>query len=274
MFHRYIDNFANWMVVAAMLITLVFLIAPIIVSILMSFDARSYLGRFPPTEFSFQWYSRFFSDAYYLTGLRTSLIIATVAAAVSTTAGVCAAIVIDRYDFPGKQTLETLFLSPLVIPAVVVGFSLLLFFALIGVFQGYPRLLAGHIIITFPYAVRTTLAGLSGIRKTLIEAAMSLGANERQAFWDVTFPLARTGIVAGAIFAFAFSMDDVAVSLFLTSPSTYTLPVAMVSMMRTNFDLTIAAASVILMLLTIGLIIVLDWIVGLERVIGGGVYRS
>ncbi len=274
MLQRYIDHFGAWAVVGTILLTVTFLIAPIIVSILMSFDARSYLGRFPPTEFSFHWYERFFSDTYYLNGLKTSLIIAVIAATVSTCAGVCAAIVLDRYDFPGKQALETIFLSPLVIPAVVVGFSLLLFFALIGVFQGYPRLLAGHIIITFPYAVRTTLAGLTGIRRNLTEAAMTLGANERQAFWDVTFPLARTGMVAGAVFAFAFSMDDVAVSLFLTSPQTYTLPVAMVSMMRTNFDLTIAAASVILMLFTIGLIIILDVIVGLERVIGGGVYRS
>lgn len=274
MLQRYIDHFGAWAVVGTILLTVTFLIAPIIVSILMSFDARSYLGRFPPTEFSFHWYARFFSDTYYLNGLKTSLIIAVIAASVSTCAGVCAAIVLDRYEFPGKQALETIFLSPLVIPAVVVGFSLLLFFALIGVFQGYPRLLAGHIIITFPYAVRTTLAGLTGIRRNLTEAAMTLGANERQAFWDVTFPLARTGMVAGAVFAFAFSMDDVAVSLFLTSPQTYTLPVAMVSMMRTNFDLTIAAASVILMLFTIGLIIILDVIVGLERVIGGGVYRS
>lgn len=274
MLHRQIDNLGLWVVWLAIGLTIVFLIAPIAVSILMSFDARGYLGRFPPTEFSFQWYARFFSDTYYLTGLQTSLILAVVAATVSTIAGVSAAVAIDRYEFPGKQALETIFLSPLVIPAVVIGFAMLLFFALMGIFQGFPRLLAGHIIITFPYTVRTTLAGLTGIRKNLTEAAMTLGATERQAFWDVTFPLARTGMVAGAVFAFAFSMDDVAVSLFLTSPETYTLPVAMVSMMRTNFDLTIAAASVVLMLFTIGLILVLDWIVGLERVIGGGVYRS
>ena len=272
--HRHLDNIALWLVLLMIVVTLVFLIAPIIVSILMSFDARSFLGRFPPTEFSFHWYERFFSDTYYLNGLKTSVIIAIIAASVSTVAGVSAAIVLDRYDFPGKQALETIFLSPLVIPAVVVGFALLLFFALIGVFQGYPRLLAGHIIITFPYTVRTTLAGLTGIRRNLTEAAMTLGANEWQAFWDVTFPLARTGMIAGAVFAFAFSMDDVAVSLFLTSPDTYTLPVAMVSMMRTNFDLTIAAASVVLMVLTIVLIVIMDRIIGLERVIGGGVYRS
>ena len=81
-------------------------------------------------------------------------------------------------------------------------------------------------------------------------------------------------MIAGAVFAFAFSMDDVAVSLFLTSPDSYTLPVAMTSMMRTNFDLTIAAAAVVLMLFTVGLIFVLDWIVGIDRLIGTGVYRS
>lgn len=271
---RHVDDVGKWLVWIAIAATFVFLVAPIVVAIMMSFDARGYLGRFPPPDYSIQWYVNFFSDTFYLTGLRTSIVLAVIATAVSTVAGVSAAIVLDRYDFPGKQAVETLFLSPLIIPAVVIGFALLLFFALIGVFQGFPRLLAGHIVITFPYTVRTTLAGLVGIRKTLTEAAMVLGANERQAFWDVTFPLARTGMVAGAVFAFAFSMDDVAVSLFLTSPDTYTLPVAMVSMMRTNFDLTIAAASVVLMLFTVGLIVLLDWIVGLERLIGGGVYRS
>jgi putative spermidine/putrescine transport system permease protein len=113
-----------------------------------------------------------------------------------------------------------------------------------------------------------------GIRKNLTEAAMSLGANERRAFWDITFPLARTGMVAGIVFAFAFSMDDVAVSMFLTSPETYTLPVAMVSMMRTQFDLTIAAGAVVLMLITIAVIVVLDWIYGLDRLIGQGITKS
>jgi putative spermidine/putrescine transport system permease protein len=271
---RYIDDIGFWFMLLVIAVTLVFLVAPIVVSVMMSFDGRSYLGKFPPPEYSFRWYANFLSDDYYLTGLKTSLILAVIATVVSTAAGVSAAIVLERYDFPGKQALEALFLSPLVVPAVVIGFALLLFFALIGVFDGFTRLLGGHIIITFPYTVRTTLAGLVGIRKTLTEAAMSLGANERQAFWDVTFPLARTGMVAGAVFAFAFSMDDVAVSLFLTSPDSYTLPVAMVSMMRTNFDLTIAAAAVVLMLFTLGLIVLLDWIVGLDKLIGKGVFRS
>ena len=271
---RAIDNAATWLGIVNIVVVLVFLIFPIAVAVMMSFDGREYLGRFPPPEYSIRWYQSFFSDDFYLNGLATSLLLAVIATIVSTAAGVSAAIALDRYEGPGKQALESLFLSPLIVPAVVIGFALLLFFAVLGVFDGFTRLLGGHIIITFPYTVRTTLAGLVGIRKTLTEAAMSLGATERQAFWDVTFPLARTGIVAGAVFAFAFSMDDVAVSLFLTSPDAYTLPVAMVSMMRTNFDLTIAAASVVLMMFTFVLIIVLDRTIGLDRLIGKGVFRS
>ncbi len=159
-------------------------------------------------------------------------------------------------------------------PPVVTGFALLLFLSHLGLVNGFARLLCGHIIITVPYTIRATLAGLSGIDRSLTEAALILGATERQAFWDVTLPLARTSIVSGAIFAFAVSMDDVAVSIMLTDATTYTLPVALISSMRANFDLTIAAASVMLMLVTLALILVLEKFVGLDRVIGQGVFRS
>ena len=272
--NRQIDNIGLALLVLIAVLTVAFLVLPIMVSVSMSFDSRTYLGPFPPPSFSLQWYENFFTDAYFLNGLKTSVILATIAAVISTSVGVTAALVLDRYEFPGKAVLAAFFLSPLIVPAVVIGFALLLFFALIGIFDGFPRLVGGHIIITIPYTVRTTLAGLVGIRKSLTEAALSLGANERQAFWGVTFPLAKTGIVAGAVFAFAFSMDDVAVSMFLTDPHNYTLPVAMISAMRANFDMTISAAAVLLVVITLVLLFVLDRVVGLDKLIGQGVYRA
>ena len=272
--NRQIDNIGLALLVLIAVLTVAFLVLPIMVSVSMSFDSRTYLGPFPPPSFSLQWYENFFTDAYFLNGLKTSVILATIAAVISTSVGVTAALVLDRYEFPGKAALAAFFLSPLIVPAVVIGFALLLFFALIGIFDGFPRLVGGHIIITIPYTVRTTLAGLVGIRKSLTEAALSLGANERQAFWGVTFPLAKTGIVAGAVFAFAFSMDDVAVSMFLTDPHNYTLPVAMISAMRANFDMTISAAAVLLVVITLVLLFVLDRVVGLDKLIGQGVYRA
>ena len=134
-------------------------------------------------------------------------------------------------------------------------------------------MLCGHIIITVPYTIRATLAGLGGIDRSMTEAALVLGATERRAFWDVTLPLARTGILSGTIFALAVSLDDVSVSIMLTDARTYTLPVALISSMRANFDLSIAAASVMLMLLTVTLILILDKAVGLNRAIGQGVFR-
>ena len=251
-----------------------FLLTPIVVTVVMAFHARPYLGPLPPPALSLRWFAQFFSDDYFLRGLGTSLQLAVLSVAVSLSVGVATAFAFDRARFPGRELLISLFLSPLLVPPVVTGFALLLFLSHLGLVNGFARLLCGHIIITVPYTIRATLAGLSGIDRSLTEAALILGATERRAFWDVTIPLARTSIVSGAIFAFAVSMDDVAVSIMLTDATTYTLPVALISSMRANFDLTIAAASVMLMLLTLALILILDRVVGLNRAIGQGVFRS
>ena len=251
-----------------------FLLTPIFVTILMAFDSREYLGPLPPPSLSLRWFAQFFSDDYFLRGLATSVELAVISVAVSLSVGVATAVALERTNFAGKDALISFFLSPLLVPPVVVGFALLLFLAHLGLVDGFMRLLCGHIIITAPYTIRATLAGLTGIDKSLTEAALILGATERRAFWDVTFPLARTSIVSGAIFAFAVSMDDVAVSIMLTDAHTYTLPVALISSMRANFDLSIAAASVMLMLVSLGLIVILEKFVGLDRVIGQGVFRS
>lgn len=271
---RLADDLGFAVIVAVSLLTVAYIIIPIIVSLTMSFDARTYLGPFPPTAFSLQWYRRFFSNEQFTQGFRTSIFIAVLATTVSGIAGVMAAVAVSQHQFRGKAALSSLFLSPLMVPAVVLGFGLLMFFALIGVFDGFVRLLAGHIIITIPYTIRATLAGLTGIRPSLREAAMTLGANERQVFWDVTFPLAKTGILAGCVFAFASSLDDVAVSLFLYDPDTYTLPIVLISYMRANFDLSVAAVAVFLAGITFLLIVVLDRAVGLDKVMGQGIYRT
>ena len=271
---RRIDSLAKSAAWALVGISVVFLMLPLLVTVLMSFDARSYLGPLPPPAFSTRWFQRFFSDAYYLRGLRTSLLLAISSVAISVAAGVSVAVFLDRFTFAGKQAVAALFLSPLVVPPVVIGFALLLFVSRLGLENGFARLLCGHVIITLPYTIRATIASLAGLDRSLTEAAQSLGANERQSFWEITFPLARTGIITGGVFAFAISMDDVAVSMFLTDPVTYTLPVALVSNMRAKFDLTIAAAALMLMGLTLLLIIILDRVVGFNKLIGQGLSRS
>lgn len=271
---RLTDDFAAIAVGLVIAVGVVFLIVPVVIAVAMSFDTRDYLGQFPPPGVSLKWYVRFFSEPYYVRGLATSLVLATLCAVISTAIGLAAAVGIDRMPRAWRNWLTSLFLAPLIVPGVVVGFALLLFYSRVGVDNAFLRLLGAHVLITFPYAIRSVLATLAGIRPSLTEAALSLGATERRAFWSVTFPLVRAGVAAGAVFAFAFSLDDVAVSLFLSDPTAYTLPVALVSMMYANFDLTIAAAAVLFVVATAALMFVLDWVVGLDAVVGTGLYRT
>lgn len=271
---RLADDVARALVAGAIIFSVVLLLLPLVLTVSMSFDARDYLGEFPPTEFSMRWYAKFFADPYLLKGLKTSLQLAALTAVAATALGLSAAVALDRLPRRYAQLLMAIFLSPLVVPGVVIGFALLIFYARAGVENTFLRLLGGHVLITFPYAIRTVLAALGGIRPSLVEVAQSLGASPTKAFWTVTFPLAQTGVAAGAIFAFVFSLDDVAVSIFLSDPDRYTLPVALVSMLHANFDLTIAAVAVLIIGASIGLMLLLDWIVGLDRVVGSGYYRT
>jgi len=266
---RRIDDAAGVARLALFAVAFLFLLVPVLVSVTMAFDARSYLGPFPPPALSLQWFGQFLADDYLLRGLWTSLILAAVSSVLAMLVGGLAAFGLERARFPGRDLLMSVFLSPLIVPGVILGFGLLLLFSRLDLLQGLPRLIAGHLLITFPFCLRTTLASLVGIRRSLTEAALSLGATEWRALWEITFPLARTGVLAGGIFAFAVSMDDVAVALFLADPTVYTLPIALVSMMKANFDLTIAAASLALLVIAIAS----TWLLLRCVDLGQGVYR-
>ncbi|MGO4738489.1 ABC transporter permease [Bosea sp. 2KB_26] len=268
------DRLLGGAMIAMLGLVLAFLVTPLLVTCLLAFDARSFLGPLPPPALSMRWFEKLVSLDYVTTGLATSLKIAVLTTAVDVFIGTAAAVALDRSNFPGRSLVMAVFLSPLIVPAVVIGFALLLFLSRIGIVDGFTRLLCGHIVITLPYVVRTVLASLTGRDRRLTEAALVLGATEHQAFWNITLPLIRSGMVTGAVFAFAVSLDDVAVSMFLTDPSTYTLPVALVSNMRASFDLTIAAAAVLLMAVSAVLIIVLERFVGFDRLLGQGLFRS
>lgn len=271
---RLLDNVAVAAFVAVLVCVTIFLLVPMLMTLVMSFDARNYFGRFPPPALSLQWYASFFSDEQFIAGLRTSVVLALLTAILATASGTGAALFIDRHRFPGRELLVAFFLSPLVVPHIVLGFALLMLLTAIGIDDAFTGLAIGHLVVTLPYTIRTVLSSLEGIRPSLVEAAMSLGATERRAVWDIVLPLARTGIVAGSVVALALSMDELTMSVFLVDPFNFTLPTALFSTMRDGFNLTIAAAAVLLMAVSIAAVILLDRLVGLERMIGRGVYRS
>lgn len=271
---RFWDDCGLAVILLALAMTAAVIVIPLAYAIAMSFEPRGFMGPFPPPGLSLQWYERFFQSPYYMRALGTSMLVATIAATISSLLGALAAVGLSRGGFRGASALGALFLSPLVVPGVVIGFSLLLFFSRSGIGGDLVKLLIAHVLLTLPYTIRTSLAAITGIGANLVDAALSLGATEAQALRKIVLPLARTGIVTGFIFAFCFSLDDVAVTIFLTSPTTYTLPVALVSNMKSNFDLTIAAASIMLMLFAILVIVILDRMVGIETVLGKGMYRD
>jgi putative spermidine/putrescine transport system permease protein len=269
-----IDDAAAWSVRLLAVAVVLFLVVPIAICVVLSFDARDYLGSFPPTVWSLRWYRAFFDNPSYLDGLLVSLRLALLASCIAVVAGTAAAVFLARSRFPGRAMLETVFLMPKFVPTVVIGFSLLGFTAAIGIRDAFTRLLIGHAVIVLPFTIRAALASLVGIRPSLVEAAVSLGASERRALLDIVVPLARTGIAAGAVMAFVLSFDEVAVSLFLSDPFTQTLPVVLIAEMRANLNLTIAAVSTAFLVLTGAVLVLLDRTLGLDRVIGQGIYRT
>lgn len=249
-------------------VSLLFLLVPIAATLIMSFDSREYIGYWPPPGYSTRWYERFWSSPIFISGLVMSLKLACLSSVISVVVGMLIANALVRYDFPGKHALNSVLLSPLVVPGIVTGFSMLGFFSLVGIRETFLRLLIAHVIITIPFAVKSIQATLLGVDRALEEAAMSLGANPLTTFFKVTLPLTKPGIVAGSMFAFAASIDDVAVSIFLIDPFTSTLPVNLFSYMRSEYTPLIAAASGILMVFTVATMLAIEKITGLDRMIG------
>jgi putative spermidine/putrescine transport system permease protein len=257
-----------------LVLTVAFLVVPIIVSVVLSFDDREFIGTFPPSHLSLRWYRSFMQNPTYLDGLVVSLKLALLATLVSTAAGTAAAVALAESQWRGRTFLETLFLSPRFVPTVVIGFSILGFSSTIHVFDPFTRLVMGHVVITLPFTFRATLASLVGIPRSMGEAALSLGATPWRAFLGITLPLARTGIIAGALMAFVLSFDEVAVSIFLTDAFTQTLPIALVAEMRANLNLTVAAVSTVFAGIAVLVVIFLDRAAGLDNIIGRGMYRG
>jgi putative spermidine/putrescine transport system permease protein len=151
---------------------------------------------------------------------------------------------------------------------VVTGIALLYFFQIVAVRDAFWNIVIGHIIITFPYVVRTVSVALARYDLALDDAAASLGARPPQVFWLVTLPLIRPGLFAGALFAFVMSFDDFTVTIFLTGTKTHTLPIAIYHYLEWNVDATVSAVSAVLVFLAVGVMLLVERLIGLDRFVG------
>jgi putative spermidine/putrescine transport system permease protein len=225
-----------------------FLLAPLVVVVAVSFDPTEAF-RFPPPGVSLRWYAKFFeSQTWIRSFFQVSFTVALAVSVTATVLGGLAAIGLVRFASRGRTALETGFLAPIVVPEILLGAALFLFYSRLK-FPTLAGLVCGHLLIGIPYVVRSVSAGLAGVSLTLEEAAMSLGASRVQAFCKVTLPLIRSSLLSGAIFAFIISFSDINLALFISGPETVTLPVHIFSEIAWQGDPTIAAASTLQILL-------------------------
>ena len=249
------ENRPRWGLTATAFTGVAFLQLPVIVVVLAAFSTTSYLT-IPPQGLTLAWFGKVLSDPTYLSAIRMSLILACGSTLISLVLGVAAAYALFRKILPGSEAVTSFLMAPLVMPAVVVGVALLQFYSMTGLRGSLIGLLLAHVVITVPYVVRSALASLSGLDLAVEEAARVLGASGFEAFRLVTLPLIAPGLVAGALFSFITSLDNVPVTIFLISASQTTLPVLIFSSVEMGIDPSVAAVSTLLILAT-GIVLLL-----------------
>jgi len=220
----------------------VLLVLPTLVVILASFTSTSYLS-FPPAGLSLRWYARLLASDEILRAARTSLIVAMLATAGALGLGVLTAFPLVRGRFRGRDAVLAFTLAPIMLPSIVLGIALLFFFGFLGIRLSLSTLVVSHILITFPYVVRTSAAALLQVDAVLEEAAANLGATPWQTLRHVTLPLLTPGLAVGAGFAFIESFDNLALSIFVAGQRQETLPMRLFQLLVSDIDPVVAAVS-------------------------------
>jgi len=245
--------FSGWSLIKLYtLLVYVWMFTPIVAVVLLSFNPQQF-GSFPMEGFSFKWYIKLAQNETILIAFKNSLVLGSLTALIATTIAIPAAMAFVRYDFPGKETLNTLLLSPIMVPEVVLGVSLLLFIRWLQMPKSFALLLMGHVVLTIPYILLVVQARLVGIKREYEEAALSLGASPFQTFMQITFPLLAPAIFAGMLFSFTISFDDVTATLFWATAQNQTVPVKIFSMLRNSISPDINALGAVMIVLTVSL---------------------
>ncbi len=230
----------------------IFMFLPVAVVVLLSFNASQF-GSFPMTGFSFRWFLELAQNEAILRAFRTSIILGTLTAVFSTTLGVLASLALVRYNVPGRNMITTMLIAPILVPEVVLAVALLLFLNFLGLPKSFPLLLAGHVIFTLPFVILVVQARLVSIKRDIEEAALSLGASPRQTFFEITLPLMMPAVLAGGLFAFTISFDDITGTLFWKPGGVETVPTQIFAMLRNSISPEINALGTVMIFMTVGL---------------------
>ncbi len=249
------------------ILAVVIIVAPVIIVLTTSFTEGQAL-KFPPKGFSFTWYEQLFDPAKSRQIHRTagnSLEVACFSTLFGVILGTLASLGLARNRSKLARVADGFFMSPLVLPGITFGLAALVYFSLLGFRPSLDLMIAGHLVVTMPFILRTTTASLSQLDPALLDSSQSLGASWFYTLRRVTLPLIAPGIAAGAFLAFMASIDNVPVSLFLSNARTDTLPIRMWGMMESTLDVRVAAVSGVLIASAFVLMLIMEWTVGLTR---------
>jgi len=241
-----------------------FLLAPILIVFVISFDTRNYLA-FPPESWSFGAYAKVFANQAFISAFWRSLVIGLIVGLGAVTAGALLSLALVRHSFRGRDALNFLVIAPFLVPSIVLAVGIMLVLAPVGLLDTYTGLVLAHLGITIPYTVRTISMSLSAVDRRIEEAAMVHGASPITVFKRITLPLIRPGLIAGGVIAFLISFDEATISLFIVSIRTSTLPTEIYRYLEYSTDPQIAALSVILILISVIVVVFIERQTGLRK---------
>ncbi|WP_437881204.1 ABC transporter permease [Pseudomonas sp. LRF_L74] len=223
----------------------VFLLLPILFIVLLSFGSSQWLV-FPPPGWTFKWYGQFFSNAQWMDSALVSLKVALLTTVAAVAIGMPSAFALVRGKFPGREFLYALFTMPMIVPLVIIAVAVYALFLKLGYTGTLFAFVVSHVIVALPFTIISIINSLKLFDQSIEDAAVICGASRLQAIFKVTFPAIRPGLVAGGLFAFLVSWDEVVLSVMMASPGLQTLPVKMWTTLRQDLTPVIAVASTLL----------------------------
>jgi len=245
------------LIIGSSAMVLAFLVLPLLVVVPLSFTDSQFL-MFPIPALSTRWYAVVLGSAVWAEAFANSALIALLTTALATTLGTLAAVGITTTRFHGQAIVMAMLVSPLFVPVIVAAVGLFYVYAQLGLSASYAGLVLAHTMLALPFVFLTVLATLSGYDRTLTRAALILGATPLQTFRLVMLPVIRPGVVAGALFAFVTSLDEVVVTLFVGAPSIRMLSREILNGSQENLSPAIAAVATLLILFSAVLMAIVE----------------
>lgn len=224
----------------------VYMLAPMVVVVVISFSSAAFL-HFPPPGFSLQWYHRLFATDAWTSSLLTSIDIMLPTGLLATTLGTAAAVGLARCRTRGAAVLGAVLMAPIVVPVIIIAAAVFTLFQAWGLNGTLRGLILAHTMLTTPYVLATVRGAMETVDRQLEQAALTLGATPWRSFWRITFPMILPGVLSGLLFALVVSFDELIVSLFISTPEVRPVTVQMWSDVRGAVDPTISAIATLLL---------------------------